>query len=166
MFLYFIATYWAMYCLMSLFGTVHILYIYCTYTVHILYIYCTYTVHILYITLAYQTICHITLSFVNNLICLFPVVQYITQALHVVIGLKKISSRRETPHCCLGQCKIGAIHKGLFMPSYSSEGSKYGVTLLDALSWTNILHVANLFTQLNTNSLKFRFECCWHSFLC
>ena len=124
------------------------------------------TVHILYITLACQTICHITLSFVNNLICLFPVVQYITQAVHAVIGLKKISSRRETPNCCLGQCKIGAIHKGLFMPSHSSEGSKYGVTLLDALSWTNILHVANLFTQLNTNSLKFGLECCWHSFLC
>ena len=124
------------------------------------------TAHILYITLAYQTICHITLSFVNNLICLFPVVQYITQALHAVIGLKKISSRRETPHCCLGQCKIGAIHKGLFMPSHSSEGSKYGVTLLDALSWTNILHIANLFTQLDMNSLKFGLECCWHSFLC
>lgn len=112
------------------------------------------TVHILYITLAYQTICHITLSFVNNLICLFPVVQYITQALHAVIGLKKISSRRETPHCCLGQCKIGAIHKGLFMPSHSSEGSKYGVTLLDALSWTNILHIANLFTQLDIEQFK------------
>ena len=124
------------------------------------------TVHILYITLAYQTICHITLSFVNNLICLFPVVQYITQALHAVIGLKKISRRRETPHCCLGQCKIGTIHKGLFMPSHSSEGSKYGVTLLDALSWTNILHIANLFTQLDMNSLKFGLECCWHSFLC
>lgn len=124
------------------------------------------TVHILYITLACQTICHITLSVVNNLICLFPVVQYITQAVHAVIGLKKISSRRETPNCCLGQCKIGAIHKGLFLPSHSSEGSKYGVTLLDALSWTNILHVANLFTQLNTNSLKFGLECCWHSFLC
>lgn len=124
------------------------------------------TVHILYITLAYQTICHITLSFVNNLICLFPVVQYITQAMHAVIGLKKISSRREIPHCCLGQCKIGATHKGLFMPSHSSEGSKYGVTLLDALSWTNILHIANLFTQLDMNSLKFGLECCWHSFLC
>lgn len=113
------------------------------------------TVHILYITLACQTICHITLSVVNNLICLFPVVQYI-----------KISSRRETPHCCLGQCKIGAIHKGLFIPSHSSEGSKYGVTLLNALSWTNILHVANLFTQLDMNILKFGLECCWHSFLC
>ena len=124
------------------------------------------TVHILYITLACQTICHITLSFVNNLICLFPVVQYITQAVHAVIGLKKISSRRETPNCCLGQCKIGAIHKGLFMPSHSSEGSKYGVTLLNALSWTNILHVANLFTQLDMNILKFGLECCWHSFLC
>lgn len=124
------------------------------------------TVHILYITLACQTICHITLSVVNNLICLFPVVQYITQALHAVIGLKKISSRREIPHCCLGQCKIGATHKGLFMPSHSSEGSKYGVTLLDALSWTNILHIANLFTQLDMNSLKFGLECCWHSFLC
>ena len=124
------------------------------------------TVHILYITLACQTICHITLSFVNNLICLFPVVQYITQAVHAVIGLKKISSRRETPNCCLGQCKIGAIHKGLFMPSHSSEGAKYGVTLLDALSWTNILHVANLFTQLDMNILKFGLECCWHCFLC
>lgn len=113
------------------------------------------TVHILYITLACQTICHITLSVVNNLICLFPVVQYI-----------KISSRSEIPRCCLGQCKIGAIHKGLFMPSHSSEGSKYGVTLLNALSWTNILHVANLFTQLDMNSLKFGLECCWHSFLC